>query len=144
MTYTAQQIADYILYYANEHGKSVTNLKLQKLLYFLWIEYFKATGQYLFKDKMYAWKLGPVVPEIYRKYCMYGGFGIMEEGEDSITESDKTCLDNLLSKLIDTDAFDLVEKTHADGKPWKITFNNGYGRNNPINFDLIVELECKE
>ena len=41
MTYTAKNIAHYIVTYCEKKNRPVSNLKLQKMLYFLWIEYFK-------------------------------------------------------------------------------------------------------
>ena len=41
MTYTASDIAKYIVSYCFRKRKPVSNLKLQKMLYYMWIEYYK-------------------------------------------------------------------------------------------------------
>lgn len=41
------------------------SVKLQKILYFLYLDYLKETNQKLFKEEFEAWVYGPVVPEIF-------------------------------------------------------------------------------
>jgi len=69
----AIQVAKLFLAWANEYGDVITNLKLQKLLYYAqaWhlVNY---NRRRLFSDPIEAWDLGPVVPEIYRKWKRYG------------------------------------------------------------------------
>ena len=72
MTYKAKEIAGYLIETANQMGKTISNLKLQKILYFAWKDFYKATGEYLFKEEFEAWKFGPVVSEVYYEYCAYG------------------------------------------------------------------------
>ena len=44
MTYTAVDIAKYIVSYCSGKNRPVSNLKLQKMLYYTWIDYYKETG----------------------------------------------------------------------------------------------------
>ena len=48
--------------------KSMTNLKLQKMIYLVYAEYLEKTGKKLFKDDIIAFKYGPVVPSVYEYY----------------------------------------------------------------------------
>ena len=66
--YTAQEVAKYVVSRCCESGRPINNLKLQKMLYFLWIDYYRKTGSMLFEDRMEAWKYGPVIPVVYWKY----------------------------------------------------------------------------
>jgi uncharacterized phage-associated protein len=68
---TAQQIADYILWSSHESGSFLSNLKLQKLLYYVQAWHLAVYGRPLFPEKFQAWIHGPVVPEIYRRYQGY-------------------------------------------------------------------------
>ena len=51
---------------------SMTNLRLNKLLYFAQVISMLEHGQPLFDDDFAAWDLGPVIPSIYRCYKQYG------------------------------------------------------------------------
>ena len=56
----------------------VSNLQLQKLLYFSWIDYYqKKKGAYLFDESFVAWPLGPVVLSAYYDFCAYGAEPIL-------------------------------------------------------------------
>jgi uncharacterized phage-associated protein len=69
--YPASEIADYFLSLQDEEaGDSISNLKLQKLLYYAQGCFIALCGadSPLFGERIYAWDLGPVVPEIYHEY----------------------------------------------------------------------------
>lgn len=59
-----------------------TQLKLQKLVYLCFADYLCETGKELFTDKIYAFKYGPVVETVYKKYKEYGYKAIEEETGD--------------------------------------------------------------
>lgn len=72
--YTAQDIVNRFICYEQAsvesdefYEPSLTNLKLQKLLYFAQKEFIKI-GLVLFNTAIKRWEYGPVVPTIYRKY----------------------------------------------------------------------------
>lgn len=43
-------------------------MKLQKLLYFVYMEYFSRTGTPLFAERFEPWEYGPVVSDVYYTY----------------------------------------------------------------------------
>lgn len=49
----------------------ITNLKLQKLLYYCQANTLLSSELPLFKNKIIAWKYGPVVKEVYEKYSEF-------------------------------------------------------------------------
>lgn len=71
-------VARYIINCAERDGHPISNLKLQKVLYFLWKRYYWKTGAYLFEDDhFFAWKFGPVIPSVYYEYFMFGAYPII-------------------------------------------------------------------
>ena len=52
--------------------KDITNLKLQKLLYFAYGIHLALYDTPLFDTPIQAWKLGPVVPSVYREFKVHG------------------------------------------------------------------------
>ena len=142
MSYSAVDVAKYIVTYSNQKSKPVSNLKLQKILYFAWIDYFKQKNSYLFEDHICAWGFGPVVPAVYRRFCIYAGEPINRDYEAEIKPEDTDTLNDIIDKYLDLSASELVSKSHKENHPWHRIYNNGEGRQSQIPFELIVELEC--
>lgn len=117
--YSAYSIAKYIINWCNEHSIRITNLKLQKLLYFLQGEIVKQTGNRLIREDFYAWQLGPVIPEVYNAFSMYSSSTLPKQ-ESSITIDPQleNHIDAALSKYAKKSAWDLVDLSHSQD-PWK-------------------------
>lgn len=64
------QVADFLLLESRERGELLTNLKLQKLLYYAdgWYAVVSAGGTPLFAEEFQAWVHGPVLPSQYRRF----------------------------------------------------------------------------
>ena len=142
MWYSALEVARYVITKCSEAGKPVSNLKLQKMLYFLWVDFYKKTGRTLFYDDICAWQFGPVVPDVYFEYCSYAGRPINARYNTSeINPNDKKVLDMAISKYAKIPANILVNTTHAVGSAWDSTYKNGLGNRRTIPFDLIKAKE---
>lgn len=139
--YNALDVAKYVINYCNQKQQPISNLKLQKLLYFLWIEYFNKTQQYLFDNEIYAWKFGPVVPDVYYEFCAWGGLPIEKNFDIALKDGDKSIVDVIIDKYSKLSAFKLVEKTHQQNTAWYKTFNE-IGQKEIISFEQIKTLEC--
>src|ERR1700744_6380025 len=74
---TALDVAKYILLISNdEDGTLISNLKLQKLLYYCQGFSLAMLGRPLFDARIKAWEHGPVVPEVYKVYREAGAGSI--------------------------------------------------------------------
>lgn len=70
---TAEQVADYFLRLVDEDaGDSISNLKLQKLVYYAQAWHLAITNRPLFSEDIQAWAHGPVIPCLYNKYRDFG------------------------------------------------------------------------
>ena len=70
---SAQDVARYFLTLVSEdEGDFLTNLKLQKLLYYAQGFSMALLGSPLFSEKIEAWTYGPAVPDVYDAYKQYG------------------------------------------------------------------------
>ena len=144
--YDALTIARYIINYSNKQGYGVTNLKLQKLLYFVQAAFLKIYENACFKEDMQAWDMGPVVPGVYHEFKRYGnrniptiteyaGIGYEFSGkktvyDDSVIAKDhKEVIEFIVELFKNHDASTLVEITHRQ-KAWR----NAYvqWKNNPL------------
>lgn len=66
---TADQVADFIIRFAHEYGDCITNLKLQKLLYYAQGWFLALNdGEPLFDEHLEAWVHGPVHPGVYHRF----------------------------------------------------------------------------
>lgn len=142
--YTAKQVANYVIEYGLKNNIAISNLKLQKLLYFIWIDYYKQTKSFLFDDSFEAWKFGPVIPDVYYDYCIFGGFSIPwadENIKSGICAADKNIIASTIDRFKNTSVSNMVEKTHQPNKPWDITYRNQFG-DDVIAFEDIIRLEC--
>lgn len=138
--YTANDIANWFL---NENRKQlnfedseyITNLKLQKLLYYAQGCYLAKYDKCLFKDEFVAWEHGPVIKAIYDKYKKNGSAGIQydEDYDDILDENTKEFLRRVYNYFGQYTAWKLRDMTHQE-RPWKETT-----RNSIISKELIKE-----
>ena len=115
---SAQQVSDYFIDFANKAGELITNLKLQKLLYYAQGYHLAIEGEELFGDEIQAWVHGPVIPSIYHQYKEFRWQPINKE-VDTPTFGDKVVefLDLILETFLPVDAFKLEQMTHSE-TPW--------------------------
>ncbi len=141
-TYPVRDVSHYIIVYSNKKDYGVSNLKLQKLLYFVQAFFLINDCPPCFDEKIEAWDFGPVVPEIYREYKRYGGMDIptidyyvkFEKKniwnteriyyEDIISDDDKEMIQAVVDKFAHCSATFLVNLTHNQD-PWINAYVNG-------------------
>lgn len=125
--YKAEEVAKYFIFLSSrligEEREGVTNLKLQKILYFAQAYFVAKLNRTLFSDPIEAWNYGPVVGTIYHKYKENKNQPIILEMDDAnISESDKVMLSKIWDLFGGYSASRLVDMTH-EHKPWKTAFN---------------------
>lgn len=115
---TAQQIAEYIVWSCHETGSFVSNLKLQKLLYYVQAWHLAIFQRALFAERFEAWIHGPVIPEIYRKYREHGWRDIDQEGPPPpLDKRTVAFVEEVLEEYGPLDARRLEIMTHRED-PW--------------------------
>ena len=134
--YKAQEVAKYVVGECTRNGKPVDNMKLQKMLYFLWIDYYKHTGKKLFNDEIQAWKYGPVVPAVYWKYRTFIADPICLTESNAISQNDANILSPFIMAYNERNVGSLVSETHAKG-PWRTIYDDGKGMSCTIPFEMI-------
>ncbi len=140
--YQAVSVARHIITYCNKQGKPISNLKLQNLLYFVWIEYYRRTNSELFFENIYAWATGPTVPTVYYEFGCFAGLPIRREYAEECTE-DARIIDDIVNQYIDIPVAKLVEMTHEDGGSWQAVYQGGIGAKQIIPFSLIKNMKAK-
>ncbi|TCV80241.1 Panacea domain-containing protein [Sulfurirhabdus autotrophica] len=122
MAFSVHVIADYFIRKVErDAGDNITQLKLQKLLYYAQAWYLAMYDQPLFSNKMEAWQHGPVCREIYERFRHLSWNPI----PDSATVSNEQALDGdtltFLEEIWEVygqfSASKLEQMTH-DEDPW--------------------------
>ena len=70
--YDVKSVAKYVISYCREQEYVMSNLKLQKVLYFVQAAFLSTRHYPCFEEDFEAWDFGPVVPEIYHEYKIFG------------------------------------------------------------------------
>lgn len=127
-------VANYFIKKSNDSGDYMTTMKLLKLVYIAhgW-HLALADGEPLIGEKIEAWKLGPVIPSVYREFRSTGnitdfgtigaskGFGI------SIPKVEDQDIIKLLDKIWEVygklNGMQLSTITHQEGTPWSEVWN---------------------
>lgn len=68
---TAHEVARYIIADFQEIGDLITNMKVQKLLYYVQGWYLGLYDSPAFSEDLQAWVHGPVQPSVYQEYKSY-------------------------------------------------------------------------
>ena len=136
--YRALEIAKYNISKCTVEKHPISNLQLQKILYYIQREFLKY-GCEAFSDEIEAWQFGPVVPEVYRQYCGFGAMPITMTYCTDICDDYIKIINPIIEKKRDLNPWDMVEDTHMVGKAWDIVYQGGVGDHQIIPKDLIQE-----
>lgn len=130
---TVQNIAYEIIRLSAETGEPITNIKLQKLLYYCYAWYLVETNnkEKLFNDQIEAWQYGPVVPNAYHEFKRFGADNIsyteeeIEEKQKQInfSELEKDVISQTFFAYAHRSATTLVSLTHSE-TPWILAFDS--------------------
>lgn len=127
-TLSAKSVASYFISRSSELNESndLTNLKLQKLLFYAQAERYNGKGVALFNEPIEAWDYGPVVNAVYHWLKGCGAYPISAFDIDTDTSAIDSPQEQELSNIWDSyskySAGFLVEKTHEPGSPWDVAF----------------------
>lgn len=142
---SAITIAKYIVAFCSGQNPpiSISNIKLQKLLYLVFGEYSLDHSDPLFPDTFQAWEYGPVVADVYDEFCAFAGSYIrLAESGPELPDNITLAINPTIEANMKRDVFDLVDETHQPGSAWDKAFirNNGTIKNHPeILMEDIIE-----
>lgn len=123
-------------------SKEVTNLKLQKMLYYLQMFTIGKYGKPLFYENIEAWTYGPVVPDAYYKFKKHEDNVIRHiiPNEEEIEDDElRFFLIKNIRILDEYSAMDLIRLSRKVGTPWSIVWGRGEGRLGLIPINLISD-----
>ena len=133
MSYPLYSSNNFIEQSKKDKINDLTPMKLQKLLYFLNIEFYKIVGENLFSEFFQPWKYGPVLTSVYHQFKHYNANNITNfyESENGkyriLSKKDKyfnLAFNNTWKKYHNFSGIELSELTHKPGTPWHKAFIN--------------------
>lgn len=132
----ALNVANYII--DNWGDKfEITNLKLNKLVYYSQVESLRKYNHPLYDDTIEAWQYGPVEPGVFRAFSSNGRNCIRKStGSAILDEKSKNLIDSVMNRLGMLSAFDLVILSHKPDGAWASVYSPN--TDNPITPEAIL------
>lgn len=128
-------IAKQLIKSAEAKGISVTNLKIQKLLYFAHGLSLVINGRPLLSENFQAWKYGPVVPSLYHELKIFGqsslklNSGFIKFWPDIPDPEERSGAENVVNLVLDQlgplTGAQLVDISHNAQGPWHAVYHSG-------------------
>lgn len=130
-------IANYVLDRASSSGRALSNMQINKVVYFLHADYLASHGEPLVSAKIEAWEHGPVFRELYSEFKRYQDGHITGRavstspvtGERStvnynLSDEQLRFLDPLADRYTAMSASTLRTLSHMPGGPWDRVWNH--------------------
>jgi uncharacterized phage-associated protein len=131
MTHDVRSIANLVLDVSSREGVRVTNLAINKIVFFLYVDYLLKYGRPLSGAKIEAWEHGPVFRELYSAFKSFGDkpiegrvtridpvSGVRVECQIELSELERAFLEPIIRRLIKLSASKLRALSHLEGGPW--------------------------
>lgn len=112
------EVADWFIWRSHEVGDPITNLKLQKLVYYAQAWHLALTGEKLFDDEFQAWVHGPVNSSLYQRFKAYRWHPLAEDINPPALPAEVVAhLEEVMVAYGGHSAWDLERLTHTEA-PW--------------------------
>jgi uncharacterized phage-associated protein len=152
-------IANEVLRRAGELDIEVTNMAINKIVYFVHCDFMLEAGDPLVGAKIEAWQHGPVFRELYYEFKIWEDrpikamakrvspeTGEFEEADFNTSVEQKDAIHSIIDRYIGFSAAQLRALSHARGGPWDQVWQHS-GNANPgmqISNDLIKQSHQRE
>lgn len=134
MRVPVQAICNTILLKSFSENISVTPMKLQKLLYFVYREYFQKNNEPLFSEPFETWQYGPVLSSVYNEFSSFHAnritkFAKNADGSSTVISADGAprimdAIDTVWDKYKSFNGIELSNITHRPGSAWRKAFDS--------------------
>lgn len=122
--YNVLDFSDTIIYIAHELNMPITNLQLEKCLYYIQGYYMKSFGYTAFDEQFECWEYGPVIRKVWKVFSYYSEWPLPNREEKiKLSKEEKDLIISVLKEKLSINVWKLVENTHNE-LPWKIAYEN--------------------
>jgi uncharacterized phage-associated protein len=163
MAYESKAIANYLLDLAEQAGKKLNPMKIQKIVYFAHGWTLAISHHPLIDEAVEAWPYGPVIPTLYHEFKKYGSgvitgkatsisfidpdtltFQIATPSIDNYPDEDanekaKEVLNIVWEVYGELTAIQLSNLTHEPDSPWSQIYAKNKGRKGVDIPDAVIE-----
>ena len=134
MSEPVQAVANFFIKKSAEERKPITPMKLLKLVYIAHGWHLGLTQTTLIDESVEAWRYGPVIPSLYRKFKSFGDSPIPESAiatnvQLSSPERLEPFLQSVWNIYSKYDGLQLSSMTHAPNTPWYQVWHVEEGKN---------------
>jgi uncharacterized phage-associated protein len=152
MGYDVRAVANFVLDLADAEGQSVSNLSINKVVFFLHAYFLVQFEKPLVTAKVEAWNYGPVFRELYREFRPFGEqpiagrasrinpeSGVREICQYDFSVEEQEFLEKIARKYVRFSAGTLVSLSHEKDGPWDQVWNHDTRVNASMNIsnDII-------
>ncbi|WP_024622440.1 Panacea domain-containing protein [Metaclostridioides mangenotii] len=141
----AMDVAEFVIVYCEKKENPITNLQLQKILYYIQCEYLKETNKWLFENCIEAWDYGAAVPDVYftySKFISYKITGVIPKYNNIFSDLDKEIMTKVIVRISKQNVWTVIEKMKNEN-PYKLNYSS-VNRRNEIPYYDIEEWVKKE
>lgn len=127
------ELAKYIVVKCVKDKHPISNLQLQKILYYIQREFLQKLGKIAFPESIEAWQFGPVVSSVYYYFCGAGAMAITlcddpaPSAMSKFSREERIIIDNIVEEKRELNPWDMVYETHQLGGTWARVYNEGKG-----------------
>ena len=109
-----------------DSGEGISNLKLQKIMYYAQALHLALFDQELFEDKIEAWKYGPVISDMYHEFKIYKDNPLPSNALDQSLYSTeiREYLNEIYNTYSQCSGWKLRDLTHIINSPWNLVYKN--------------------
>lgn len=120
----AESVANYVIAYGMKIGPPVSNLQLQKILYYIQVYFLKKKGIPFFKDEIEAWQFGPVIPTVFYQYAAFGPAPItmFKTQKIDLEQEEKKDLEQIVKEKAILSLLEIVADTNKKWKAWDMYY----------------------
>ena len=136
--YMAVDIAKYIINKCTIEQCPISNLQLQKILYCIQRDFLQ-NDMLAFDDDFEAWPFGPVIPEVYYRYCGFGALGICIKYDVDVDSDYAAIINPIIERKRMMNSWDWSKDINISGKAWDQVYDGGKGDHKIIPKRLIKE-----
>jgi uncharacterized phage-associated protein len=136
-TYSVKALANWILDFAERRNARVSNMALNKLVFFAYEHALRNAGRKLASAKIEAWEHGPVYREVYNSFKKFGAepitdratryntrTNLVEKVAVDIALQDEKLIIEAIESLMHLPAHVLRELSHDSGGAWAQVWNH--------------------
>lgn len=134
--YQGIEIADYILNYAEQCNYQITNLRLQKILYYIQLNFLKQYDHVIFEDDILAMRHGPCIQSVYDRYHIWGRHSIIKRDHSPfhLKEKEGALIKQVVDACMLLPEYELADRSQKENGPWYQTFF--------VKREEVIPVEC--